>query len=64
MSWQQAQQIALERLAEMNLPANLRGEVVTLPNVPTTQTDERLINQALARMIRKRGATVVYQNFR
>ena len=63
MKWQDAQKIALERLAEMNLPENLRGEVVCIPDAPITNTNERMINQALSRMIRKRGAKVVYQNF-
>lgn len=71
MTWKSAKAVAADYLAKMNLPPSLKGAVIRLADYETDadlkflkSADEwplsfhRMVNGAIARELRKRGATV------
>lgn len=72
MSWQSAKQIATARLRQLNLPEDLSGMDARLADYPDQETKDflkpgdrswslefhRMVNQAIAREIRRRGGRV------
>lgn len=74
MSWQSAKQIALQYLRRLNLPEDLTGIQIKLADYPDQETKDflkpgdrawtlefhRMVNNAFARELRKRGGTVQF----
>jgi hypothetical protein len=71
MTWQTAKSVAVEYLARMNLPSSLKGAEIRLADYETNadvkfmkSAEEwplefhRMVNGAIARELRKRGAAV------
>jgi len=74
MTWKQARIIAAQHAARLQIPRDLRGVVVQITDYPDEETlrflkpeepditlaGHRMINQALSRETRKRGARVEF----